>query len=209
MTAVERANGQLAVRESGKIDGSFGLRLRRLRLGQALTMQQVAERSGLAASTISKVENNQISPSYENLLRLADGLGVDVAELFNQQSNAMASGRRSVTRRGEGVKHDSPQYDYEMLCADLSKKHFIPLITVIKGRPTGTPPELLRHAGEEFVYVLSGSVDVYTDQYKPLSLTSGDSCYFDSNMGHALVSTSEEEAQVIWVCSRVTAPLSE
>lgn len=202
-------NGNLAPHGHGKLDGAFGLRVRRLRQELTLTLQQLGERSGLATSTLSKIENGQISPTYENLLRLADGLNVDVAELFNRQSHAMTSGRRSVTRRGEGAKHSSPQYDYEMLCADISKKHFIPLVTVIKARISDGIPNLLQHAGEEFVYVLSGSIDVYTNQYKPLSLGVGDSCYFDSNMGHALVSTSPEDAQVIWVCSRVAPPLYE
>lgn len=203
------ANVNLAPREQSRLDGSFGLRVRRLRQEKGLTLQQLGERSGLAISTLSKVENGQISPTYENLLRLADGLAIDVAQLFDQQSHVMASGRRSVTRHGEGVKHSSPQYEYEMLCADISHKHFIPLVTVIKARREDGTTHLLRHAGEEFVYVLSGSIEIHTDQYKPLSLNAGDSFYFDSNMGHALVSTSPEDAQVVWVCSRVAPPLSE
>ena len=63
-------------------------------------------------------------------------------------------------------------------------------------------PKLVQHAGEEFVYVAEGSVAINTDHYEPLLLKRGDSCYFDSNMGHALVSVGKTEAVVLWVCSR-------
>lgn len=172
-----------------------------------MTLQQLSVRSGLAVSTISKVENNQISPTYENILRLADGLEVDVAELFTRAPSAMASGRRSITRRGKGAKHRSPQYEYEMLCADLSRKQFIPLVTTIRAHSVSEFPELPRHWGEEFIFVVSGTVELHTDYYEPLRLERGDSCYFDSMMGHAVVSAGAEDAVVLWVCSRVEPPL--
>ena len=91
----------------------FAATVRELRRRTAMTLQTLADRSGLSASTLSKIENGQLSPSYETLLRLADGLGVDVAELFHTQSHAdMASGRRSITRRGQGTPHSSAQYLY-------------------------------------------------------------------------------------------------
>jgi transcriptional regulator with XRE-family HTH domain len=182
-------------------DEYFGPRIKRLRRDADLTLQQLSDRSGLAISTISKVENSQISPTYENILRLADGLEVDVADLFVKGSSAMASGRRSITRAGQGAKLQSAQYQYEMLCADLTKKKFIPLLTKLRARSVAEFPNLVRHAGEEFVYVMEGDVVIHTDHYEPLLLRRGDSCYFDSNMGHALVSAGEADAMVLWVCS--------
>src|SRR6476620_702571 len=96
-------------------DEAFGPRVKRLRQDAGLTLQKLADRSGLATSTISKVENNQISPTYENILRLADGLKVDVSDLCGQSSSAMATGRRSITRLGQGARRGSDQYEYEML----------------------------------------------------------------------------------------------
>jgi transcriptional regulator with XRE-family HTH domain len=182
-------------------DEAFGKRIKRLRQDASLTLQKLSDRSGLAISTLSKVENNQISPTYENLLRLADGLEVDVADLFAKGSSAMASGRRSITRAGKGAKLRSAQYEYEMLCADLTKKKFIPLVTRVRAHSVAEFPGLLGHAGEEFVYVMEGDIVVHTDHYEPLPLKTGDSCYFDSNMGHALVSAGDGEATVLWVCS--------
>jgi transcriptional regulator with XRE-family HTH domain len=182
-------------------DEAFGQRIKRLRREANLTLQQLSERSGLAISTISKVENSQISPTYENILRLADGLEVDVADLFARGSSAMALGRRSITRAGQGAKLQSTQYQYEMLCADLSKKKFIPLLTKLRAHSVAEFPDLVRHAGEEFVYVVEGDVAIHTDHYEPLLLKQGDACYFDSNMGHALVSVGKTDAVVMWICS--------
>jgi uncharacterized cupin superfamily protein len=64
--------------------------------------------------------------------------------------------------------------------------------------------DLVRHDGEEFLFVLSGEVQVITEHHDPIHLVPGDSCYFDSTMGHALLSVSDIDAVVLWVCSRLT-----
>ena len=184
------------------VDQAFGGRVRMLRRAQQLTLQQLSERSGLAISTLSKIENGQMSPTYERLLRLADGLRIDVAQLFSQAPRAMTSGRRSVTRHGQGAKLRSAQYEYEMLSADLSHKAFIPLVTSLRAHELAEFPSLVRHAGEEFLYVLSGQVVLHSEAYKPLHLAPGDSCYFDSTMGHACLSAGDVDAVILWVCSR-------
>ena len=196
-------------RTERKRDDRFGPRVRRLRHGSGLTLQGLSARSGLAFSTISKVEKGQISPTYENILRLAEGLGVDVAELFTDETVTMTSGRRSVTRAGEGVGHETAQYEYRMLGADIARKQFVPLLTTLRAHDVRDFATLPSHPGEEFVYVVSGTVEVHTDQYRPLRLSPGDSCYFDSTMGHACVSAGHEDAVILWVCSRVFAPLDE
>jgi transcriptional regulator with XRE-family HTH domain len=185
--------------------------LRRLRGGARLTLKELSERSGIAASTLSKIENGQLSPTYEKIVLLADGLGVDVAELFGREhSGAAATGRRAICRRGEGVVHKTPQYEYEMLCADVTRKQFLPIVTLLRAHELEAFPELLRHEGEEFVYVLEGQVTLHSDYYEPYVLNPGDSCYFDSHMGHVLVSSGAPDARILWVCSKNTPmPQSE
>lgn len=138
--------------------------VRQLRQRKGLTLQQLSSRSGLAVSTLSKIENSQLSPTYETLLRLADGVGVGVAELFDTSPKAeIASGRRSITRRGAGLRHVSPQYEYELYCSDLSRKRFIPFVTTITARSLQEFPAMPSHDGEEFIFVLSGAVELYTE----------------------------------------------
>src|SRR5262249_24043884 len=122
--------------------------LRDLRRKGGLTLQDLSERTGLASSTLSKIENNLISPTYDSILKLADGLGIDIAQLFDPRSIQMSLGRRSVTRDGHGASYKTDQYDYEMLCTDLSQKKFFPIVATIKANAVEDFPKLPRHASE-------------------------------------------------------------
>ncbi|GGE12555.1 XRE family transcriptional regulator [Aureimonas endophytica] len=186
---------------------SLSVTLRRLRRAAGLNISELAQRSGLAPSTLSKIENAQMSPTYDTLLSLASGLGVDVTELFAAKPSASVSGRRAVTRSGEGARLQSAHYSYELLCADIANKKLVPLLTRIDAHSVKDFGALVTHPGEEFIYVLEGSVALHTSLYAPTFLGTGDSCYFDSTMGHALVSTSESPALILWVCSTVVTPL--
>lgn len=183
----------------------FGTTIKELRFRSGDTLQVLAKRSGLSASTISKIENGQLSPTYETILRLADGLGVDLSALFDgQDSAASGAGRRSITRRGDGHSHRSPHYSYEFLSPELSRKHFTPIIATVNAHSFDEFAEFSRHDGEEFIYIMSGAIDLFTEHYEPVRLNAGDSCYLDSQMGHACVSVSKEDAQILWITSRTT-----
>lgn len=181
--------------------------LRHLRQSHGFTLNELARRCALAPSTLSKIENGQMSPTYDTILSLAEGLGVDVADLFSERQTTTVSGRRTVTRAGDGVPLDTAQYDYQMLCTDLANKQFVPLRARIKANSVTRFEGMLSHPGEEFVFVLSGEIELHTQFYSPTRLGVGDSCYFDSTMGHALIKASEEDAEVLWICSRVVEPL--
>lgn len=182
----------------------LAIKLRLLRRNADLTLQQLSQRCGISPSALSKIENGQLSPTYEKIAALARGLEVEVGELFSPVQQPSLGARRSVTRGGEGLAHRTPQYAYELLHADLANKRFIPLLTTIKAHDRAQFSRLLSHDGEEMIYVLRGKVWLHTDCYAPVELSAGDSCYFDSTMGHACISGSDEDAQVLWVCSHIT-----
>ena len=184
--------------------GMLATKLRLLRRNADLTLQQLGQRSGISVSPLSKIEHGQLSPTYEKIAALARGLEVDVGELFSPVQPPVLRARRSVTRAHEGLVHRTPQYVYELLHTDLADKRFIPLLTTLKAHERTAFPQLLSHDGEEMLYVLRGKVLIHTDSYVPLELSAGDSCYFDSAMGHACLSSGGEDAQVLWVCSHVT-----
>jgi transcriptional regulator with XRE-family HTH domain len=168
-------------------------------------LQELAAKTGLSASTISKIEAGVISPGYETIVALAEGLGVEPAEFFKPAVDSVPVGRRGVTRAGEGVEHASAHYTYKVQAADLLRKDFLPLVVTIRSRSVEEFDELPAHRGEEFVYVISGEVHLFTSQYEPLVLREGDSVYFNSAGGHALVSVGEHDAKVVWVCSQIGA----
>ncbi len=102
--------------------------------------------------------------------------------------------------------HVTPQYKYEALATELTHKKFFPLRATITARISqlsqADAPDVASHAGEEFVYVLSGEIELHTDYYAPCRLQAGDSVYFDSGMRHALVSVSEKDAEILWIASQ-------
>jgi transcriptional regulator with XRE-family HTH domain len=160
----------------------------------------MSRRTGLAASTLSKVENNQMGLSFDALVRLAKGLGVSFEALFNPGGDAITTGRRAVTRKGEATEFSTAQYHYDVHGSELLTKRMIPLLMTIKARRPEELTQLSRHAGEEYVHVIAGRVQVITDQYAPLSLEAGESIYFDSSMGHGFLTESENDATIISVC---------
>lgn len=178
-------------------------RLRHLRKQAGLTLQQLSEKSHISVSALSKIEKGQLSPTYEKIASLARGLSISVAELFHEENHVAPNGRLAVSRAGKSRVHNTLQYDYHPLCAELSHKQFVPLLTRIKARGIGDFPALLQHEGEEFIYVLEGEVTLHTDFYQPTILGAGDSCYFDSTMGHACVA-GEQDALVLWVSSHTS-----
>jgi transcriptional regulator with XRE-family HTH domain len=194
---VTRAN---ATSEAALEPLQLGKRVREIRLSQNLTLEEASKRTGLARSTLSKIENEQISPTFSAVSKLVKGLGIDIPQLFSQpKRSAGTGGRRDITRSGMGAPHPTPTYEHELLATQLTSKKMIPYRTAVRARSFDEYPEWVRHDGEEFLYVLRGSLYFYTEFYEPIELFEGDSAYYDCEMGHALVSTSEEDAEVIWV----------
>lgn len=93
-----RAEGE----ESESEPLNLGQRVRSLRKERGWTLEQAAVQAGLARSTLSKIENGQMSPTYEALKKLADGLKISVPQLFTPPARAQVNGRIALTRAGEG-----------------------------------------------------------------------------------------------------------
>lgn len=178
---------------------NLGQRVRQLRTERSLTQKELALRGGVSHSALSKIENRQLSPTFETILRIADGLGIDVSELLSSSDSSRHRTRRTITRRGEGEIHESDSYVYETLCNDITNKRMIPLVARIKAHSLEEFGTLMRHPGEEVLFVLEGEIELHTEHYAPLRLGPGDCTYFDSSMGHACISTKEDEALVFWV----------
>jgi transcriptional regulator with XRE-family HTH domain len=181
---------------------NLGERVRGIRQGHELTLEEAAKRTGLARSTLSKIENNQMSPTFEVLQKLAGGFAIDLDELLTVPRQAPPSGRRSITRADDGRLFRTPTYDHEFLCTDLIHKGIVPSRSRIHARSISDFPDWVRHAGDDFLLVLEGTVELHSEFYEPVVLERGDSIYYDAQMGHLCVSVSAEDALVLWVSVR-------
>ncbi|MGH7010293.1 MAG: cupin domain-containing protein, partial [Caulobacteraceae bacterium] len=98
-------------------------------------------------------------------------------------------------------------YGHLYPASDLLNKRFIPIVAEIRARSIEEFGELIRHPGDEFAYVLEGEVEIHTDVYAPVRLMSGDSIYFDSQMGHAYIAVGPDPCRVLSICSAAEAHL--
>jgi transcriptional regulator with XRE-family HTH domain len=180
---------------------NLGARVRELRKARNWTLEQAAQQAGLARSTLSKIENSQMSPTYEALRKLAVGLEISVPQLFTPPVKNQINGRMASTKSGQGTAHPTTTYEHELLAESLSKKKMLPYHARIRARSIEEFDGWVRHDGEEFLYVLTGVVKLFTEFYEPLEMRRGDSAYYDATMGHNVISTSEEDATILWITS--------
>lgn len=181
----------------------LGQRVRELRKQRGWTLEQAARHAGLARSTLSKIENGQMSPTFEALKKLAVGLSISVPQLFTPPSRPQASGRMAVTRAAEGQAHATATYEHRLLAGALRSKRMLPYTARVRARAVEEFGGWVRHDGEEFLYVLTGVIRLYTEFYEPVDLRRGDSAYYDASMGHNVISLSSEDATILWVTSLV------
>ncbi|MEO0343405.1 MAG: XRE family transcriptional regulator [Pseudomonadota bacterium] len=180
---------------------NLGARVRQLRKDRNWTLEQAAKEAGLARSTLSKIENDQMSPTFEAVKKLAEGLGISVPQLFTPPKSEQVMARLSVTKIGQGREHATATYEHELLAPELKSKAMLPYRTRIRARSFDDFEGWVRHDGEEFLYVLSGIVQFITEFYEPVELRRGDSAYYDAAMGHNVLSLSDEDAIILWVTS--------
>jgi len=189
---------------------SPGARIRALRLGQGLTLAQLSARIGLAVSTLSKLEKGSISLSYDKLLLISEGLGLDMASLVDPKPQqprvpGLTSGRRVLQRAGEGQVVETGSYRQTYLATELLNKKMTPIFVEIRARTldefVAEFGGLIRHPGEEFSYVLEGELEFHSELYAPVRLRAGDSIYFDSEMGHAYLKASAARCRLLCSCA--------
>jgi transcriptional regulator with XRE-family HTH domain len=187
--------------ERQTLRAELGARMKSVRQACGYTLEGAASRTGLALSTIHKIENGRVSPSYENLVRIARAYGIGMERLFAADDQTSPPTRMTVTKAGHGQKVRSRHFEYEVLCNALSEKKIIPLVTRVEQRAPLTDEDLDAHAGEETVFVLSGQVELVVEHYAPVTLGPGDCAYFDSTLKHGLRALDDTETRVFWACT--------
>jgi len=184
---------------------TLGGLLRALRSRQGWTLKEMSVKSGIPVSTLSKVEHDRLTLTYDKLYQLSQRLGLRMSELFAEDGDEPSSAvtaRRSLGDLEHAVRIETPNYDYYYLCAELRRKRMIPVVTRIRAKTAQQFGALVNHSGEEFAYVLRGQVVFNTEFYDPVTLGAGQSIYFDSSMGHAYITADGcEEAEILTVMS--------
>lgn len=182
---------------------TLGALMRSVRSREGWTLKEMSARSGIPVSTLSKVEHDRLTLTYDKLYLLSQRLGMRMSELFAEPAEGTAAkvtARRSLGNVETAVRVETPNYDYYYLCTELRRKRMIPVITRIRAKTPEQFGELIHHDGKEFVFVLKGTIVVSTEFYDPVTLIEGQSIYIDSSMGHAyLAAEGCDEAEVLGI----------
>lgn len=192
---------------------TLGGLLRSLRARKGWTLKQMSEHSGIPLSTLSKVEHDRLTLTYDKLQQLSQRLNIRMSELFAEPEDAAempVTARRSIGRLSDAIRVQTPNYDYYYMCPELRRKRMIPVLTRVRAKSLEDFGELVHHSGEEYIHVLEGQVEVHTQFYDPIVLEAGESMYIDSNMGHAYTTAQGcEEALLLGICSSADEQLME
>jgi transcriptional regulator with XRE-family HTH domain len=184
---------------------TLGEVIRRLRARRGWTLREMSEQTDIPVSTLSKVEHDRLTLSYDKLVQLSQKLDIRIADLFSDSAPATDSGvtgRRSIGRIADAVRVETPNYDYYYLCTELRQKRMVPILTRIRAKSLEEFGDLVSHSGEEYIHVLEGTIVVHSEFYDPVTLKTGEAIYIDSNMGHAYLAAEDcDEALVLGVCS--------
>ena len=194
---------------------TLGHLIRLMRQQKGWTLREMSKRVGIPLSTLAKVEADKLSLTYDKLQQFTSRLGLTMTEFLAQAeapaggaSRPIITGRRSLATGGNSIPISTPNYDYEYLCADLQEKRMVPFIARIRSHSLTEFGEKVRHQGEEFLFVLEGSIEVHLQFYTTVTLTVGQGIYLDSTMGHAYTAKDCESALVLAVCSSEDANLA-
>jgi len=167
---------------------NIGSNIRRFRLQQGMTQQDVANLCGLTKGMISKIESGKVTPALATLTKIAGAVGVDIVALMSEKQQRAAAFTPAVTDADMYVATD---LGYKM--CGLARKYFQKqmqpiLITAKKGEVVR---HLVAHDDEEFIYVLAGSLVFQVDE-RLYSLKTGDNLYFDGTRQHGIYEVVED-----------------
>jgi transcriptional regulator with XRE-family HTH domain len=206
---------------SHSIDGLHVVKLNSMTLGQRLrairqrarwTLKEMSQRSEIPVSTLSKVERDTLTLSYPQLARLIENLHLRAADLFEHDSaSAPITGWRSI-QRGEALTYQAVgAYECGYACAELRHKKMRPVLVRLRGIETTKHDWQGRGDGDEYLFVLEGSIEVNTELYAPVVLNEGDSIYLDSRIKHsyAAAQISGTATALIVCCEQSSLPLQE
>lgn len=203
-----RPGAQFSLTSARPKDVADALRDYRQRTGE--TLQEVSDRIGVSVGTLSKLENEKGAPNFRTLTRIVQLLDLSAAasapaDQRNDAPPVVRSGRKTVTTLETALLVESDRAVMHLHAAELLKKDMFPIVAQITLH--AVPPIELwaQHSGEEFLYVLSGEIEVHLEDYRPFRLRAGESTYYDSGMRHVVISVPEEDAMVLSVTTSAEA----
>lgn len=168
----------------------IGNRIKSLREGKGLSLEELSKMTGFEVELLSKIENNEVQPQLGTMMKLSKALD----SAFSRLVSGVGEKLYSITRKSEqkAVSRSTSQkgqkklYSYKSLAPEVKGRHIETLIVQLEENPE---KEMSLHEGEEFIYVLEGDVSLKIGE-EMFDLEPGDSAYYLSTTPHMVAAKS-------------------
>lgn len=173
----------------------IGEKIKRLRILNEFTQDELAQRCDLTKGFISQIERDLTSPSIATLMDILEALGTDIKNFFNEElEDKIVFTEEDIY----STANDELGYKISWLIPNAQKNTMEPILIALN--PGSTSNIESPHKGEEFGFVLKGSVNLCVGK-KKYKVKKGESFYFKSNKIHFLENISSKPAMVLWVAN--------
>jgi transcriptional regulator with XRE-family HTH domain len=197
LEGISRSSG---LQEEPLMSLSVGARIKAVRETKALSLQDIAQRTGFSESTIAQIESNEILPPLGDMVKLARALEMKMGYLLVQGESkpytvVHKKNRKPVSRYGS-QKTLRYGYTYESLAPEKKERNMEPFLVTLEPTSLDEPPSA--HDGEEFIFVLDGEIEVILGDKIEILLPE-DSIYYDSSLPHRVRALGDQSARIVAV----------
>src|SRR4029077_4267406 len=151
-----------------------------------ISLRSLAKDAGMSASSLSKIESGKAKLTVDIAVKLAGILHVP-ASIFLLEQAPQALARRTITRSGVGEVHRNPGMSLEVLCSGFKEKRNLFWKVKVTAKSIDECGGMRQHPGQEFLYILTGTLEIHSAFYDTCTLKEGDSILFDADQPHAYV----------------------
>ncbi len=197
---LEGISRMAAHEEEASMSLSVGARIKAVRETKALSLKDIAQRTGFLESTIAQIETGEILPPLGDMVKLARALEMKMGYLLVQGESkpytvVHKKNRKTVSRYGF-QKTQRYGYTYETLAPEKKDRNMEPFLVTLE--PTSQDEPTSTHDGEEFIFVLEGEVEVVLGEKREV-LAPEDSIYYDSTVAHRVRALGDRMARIVAV----------
>ena len=171
----------------------IGQRIKRFRIQNELTIEELASRTELTKGFLSQLERDLTAPSFQTLSDITEALGMNLAQFFSEDTN-----EKIVFTQDDYFIDQQEGYKIEYIVPNAQKNDMEPIL--IELDPHSSSKTIMSHKGEEFGYVLSGKISLLNGKKKQ-SVRKGQTFYLKGSYSHTLINDTNSPARVLWICT--------
>jgi len=182
------------------IQVNVGERVREVRENRGLSIKDISQRTGIPAAILDEIEEGSVAPPLGTVIKLAKALEMKMGYFISGKEERpftiVRADDRKVISRYDSKKGKHYGYEFESLAPHKKDRHMEPFLVTLE--PVDTDEERSTHDGQEFIYVLKGSMEVRLGKEAHV-LKPGDSIYYDSTVPHLVKCPGDKETKILAV----------